>query len=124
MRTKQGELFTALPSLREELKGDEFVIVESNSLRKFLEPALFLQVIDLSKTDFKVSSQVFFDLADAYVLVTGPSDSQANNAASQPGALLARELRKGKPCIAVTATGRFVCDELTEFVRYRLHLSS
>src|SRR5512132_3578226 len=34
VRTKQGELVTALPSFREELENDRFVIVESNSLRR------------------------------------------------------------------------------------------
>src|SRR5689334_1375980 len=31
VRTKQGELFTALPALREAIANDDFVIVESNS---------------------------------------------------------------------------------------------
>ena len=125
VRTKQGELFTALPSLRSEIAADEFVIVESNSLRRFLEPTLFLQVIDPSRPDFKLSSQIFFDLADAYVVTNGLGGLEETGVTSQPsGALLSRELRKGKPCLAVTATERFVSEQLIELVRTRLRLGS
>ena len=118
VRTKQGELFTALPSLRSEIEGDEFVIIESNSLRRFLEPALFLQVIDPSKIDFKLSSQIFFDLADAYVLTDGLAGLEGVNVASQQSSvLLAREMGKGKPCLRVSAGERFVSPELVHLVR-------
>ncbi|HEX8091463.1 MAG TPA: hypothetical protein VF762_21595, partial [Blastocatellia bacterium] len=40
VRTRQGELFTALDALRSEIGNDEFVIVESNSLRRFIKPAI------------------------------------------------------------------------------------
>ena len=38
VRTKQGELATALPALTAKIEADEFVIVESNSLRRFITP--------------------------------------------------------------------------------------
>src|SRR6185436_8434765 len=41
VRTKQGELVTALPSFRNEIENDQFVIVESNSLRRFLAPSIY-----------------------------------------------------------------------------------
>ena len=63
VRTRQGELFTALAALRKEIESDEFVIVESNSLRKFMRPTLYLQVLDLFNTDFKPSARQYFDLA-------------------------------------------------------------
>src|SRR5438034_10450884 len=66
VRTKQGELFTALPAFRKKIEADKFVIVESNSLRRFINPAIYLQVFDPSMSDFKPSAQQYFDLSDAY----------------------------------------------------------
>src|SRR4030095_6589189 len=65
VRTKQGDLATALPAFRERIEGDEFVIVESNSLRRFIKPELYIQVLDTSTPDFKISTQPLFDLSDA-----------------------------------------------------------
>src|ERR1044071_10116689 len=69
VRTGQGELLAALPALKQEIADDEYVIVESNSLRRFIKPAVFLQVLDLASADFKASARQFFDLADAYLLI-------------------------------------------------------
>ena len=57
VRTGQGELQTALPALRAEIADDAYVIVESNSLRRFIKPAIFLQVLDPASPDFKASSR-------------------------------------------------------------------
>jgi len=116
VRTKQGELFTALPSLKKEIEGDEFVIVESNSLRRFMNPTLYLQVVDLTNPDLKLSSQEFFDLSDAYVVVNRPQKAEvATNAV-----LLAREIQKHKTCFTVRAEDRFINEEIIEFVRSKL----
>src|ERR1041385_2534228 len=37
VRTGQGELLAALPALRQTIAGEECVIVESNSLRRFIK---------------------------------------------------------------------------------------
>jgi molybdopterin-guanine dinucleotide biosynthesis protein len=119
VRTRQGDLVSALPTIRKEIEHDDYVIVESNSLRRFIKPSLYLQVIDQHSTDFKESAQQFFDLADAYLLVAAPS-------ASPPGpprltaSLLSRELRKGKPCLIVSAEDRFFSEEVMAFVRSAL----
>lgn len=117
VRTKQGELATALPAFTSKIEADEFVIVESNSLRRFIKPALYIQVLDAANPDFKVSAQQFFDLSDAYILVrkTGqglpvPADN----------ALLAREIEKKKPCFTVNEEDRFISQEVIEFVRSKL----
>ena len=116
VRTKQGELFTALPALRKQIEGDEFVIVESNSLRRFMNPVLYLQVLDTTNPDFKLSSQQFFDLSDAYVLVSRPTEAPvlANTV------LLEREVQKNKPCFTVKQEDRFINKEIVEFVRSKL----
>jgi molybdopterin-guanine dinucleotide biosynthesis protein len=118
VRTKQGELVTALPALREYIQEDEFVIVESNSLRRFMNPTIYLQVVDETNADVKISSQEFFDLSDAYVLVSRPQkDVSSTNAV-----LLAREILRNKPCFTVSEEDRFISGEIIEFVRSKLEV--
>ena len=118
VRTKQGELFTALPSLKEEIANDDFVIIESNSLRRFIKPDIYLQVIDRSNRDFKASAQEFFDLCDGYVLITGNSNGQSPNYNS--AALLRREIENDKPIFPVAVSDRFISNALIDFVRSKL----
>ena len=115
VRTKQGELFTALPALKEEIAKGDFVIVESNSLRRFIKPDLYLQVLDQSNQDFKSSAQEFFDLSDGYILTGG--NASENLAAND---LLQREVKKNKPVFAVTAADGFINKSLIDFVRSKL----
>ena len=120
VRTLQGDLVSALPTLHEEIAGDEFVIVESNSLRRFLKPTLYLQVLDSVNPDFKLSAQSFFDLADAYLIVTRPEADPVTPAAEMPSILLAQGIKKNKPCFKVRAEDRFMSQPLIEFVRSHL----
>ena len=76
LRTKQGFLAEGMPVLRESLKAaaqdssDTLInlIVESNSLLRFLKPTLYLAVLDPRREDFKPTAQSFLDRADAFVL--------------------------------------------------------
>jgi hypothetical protein len=89
LRTKQGYLAEGLPLLREALKevaggyevasgrrpatgeehgGARVLIVESNSLMRFVRPSLYFAVIDPLKEDFKESAQTALDRAHALVL--------------------------------------------------------
>jgi molybdopterin-guanine dinucleotide biosynthesis protein len=128
VRTKQGDLLSALPALRQEIASDEFVIVESNSLRRFLKPKIYIQLLDWLNPDFKQSAQDFFDLADAYVIVARSESELSRNeikteetkAEETKSALLAREIRKRKPCFNVRAEDRFMSQPLIEFVRGKL----
>ncbi|HTF38166.1 MAG TPA: hypothetical protein VK651_07640, partial [Blastocatellia bacterium] len=117
VRTKQGELSAALPAFKARIEADEFVIVESNSLRRFVTPALYVQVLDAANPDFKVSAQQFFDLSDAYILV---SKTGQRPAVPTDNALLAREIEKNKPCFTVNEEDRFISQEVIEFVRSKL----
>ena len=120
VRTGQGELLTALPALKQEIADDEYVIVESNSLRRFMKPAVFLQVLDLASGDFKASARQFFDLADAYLLINRPPDETAKAAAEAQAVLLAREIRRNKPCLPVCPQDRFTNQAVVDFVRSQL----
>ena len=117
VRTKQGELFNAFGAIKKAIEGCEFVIVESNSLRRFIEPTVYLQVLDPANPDFKLSAQLFFDLADAYVLVARGGDDQAEPMTGVQGVLLAREMAKKKSCFTVSAEERFMNQSVIDFVR-------
>jgi len=117
IRTKQGELASALPAFTQKIEADEYVIVESNSLRRFMEPELYIQVLELANPDFKVSAQQFFDLSDAYILVR---KSGQDEPIPTDNALLAGEIEKNKPCFVVCEENQFMSEEVIEFVRSRL----
>jgi hypothetical protein len=117
VRTKQGELSAALPAFTAKIETDQFVIVESNSLRRFMTPALYIQVLDAANPDFKVSAQQFFDLSDAYILVRKAGQRPA---VPTDNVLLAREIEKNKPCFTVNEEDRFISQEVIEFVRSKL----
>src|SRR5215467_15379798 len=71
VRTEQGHLAEAMPSLRQRLEGARNVIIESNSVLKFLRPDLYLTVLDPATADFKASAREFLDRADAVILHEG-----------------------------------------------------
>lgn len=78
VRTEQGRLAEAMPALRQRLEGARNVIVESNSVLKFLRPDLYLTVLDPATVDFKNSAREFLDRADGVILHdTGESAWQA-----------------------------------------------
>ena len=68
VRTQQGRLAEAMPSIRKHIADAANVIIESNSVMKFLRPDLYLAVLDPGTADFKQSAQQVLDRADAVVL--------------------------------------------------------
>ena len=70
LRTPAGGLGEALPRLRRLLDGTGNAIVESNSLLRFLRPDLCLMVMDGAVDDFKPTSRLFLDRADALVVTS------------------------------------------------------
>src|SRR5690349_10637951 len=65
VRTRQGMLAEAMPSIERKIAGAENVIMESNSIMRFLRPDLYLTVLDSATADFKDSAREFLDRADA-----------------------------------------------------------
>lgn len=122
VRTKQGELFTALPSLEKEIEKERFVIIESNSLRRFLKPTVYLQVLDPRQPDFKLSAQQFFDFADAYLIVGDRGRDSAPELRHTPwqNVSLARQIQKHTPYFMVTANEHFMNSAVADFVRSRV----
>jgi len=68
VRTATGGLELAVPAIREILAASQNLIIESNSIMQFLEPQLYLVVLDFGKDDFKTSSRHFLERADACVV--------------------------------------------------------
>jgi hypothetical protein len=68
VRTERGKLAEAMPTLRKRMEGARNVIIESNSILKFLRADLYLTILDPATPDFKRSAQEFLDRADAVIL--------------------------------------------------------
>ncbi len=100
LRTKQGRLAEALPTLREALRrcaaADGNVIIESNTLLQFLSPRLYVVVLDPSKEDFKESARQYLDRADGFVLrqrlPTEVCETKASRASAWEGRVSTRLL--------------------------------
>jgi hypothetical protein len=112
LRVRQGQLGQAFPVLQQALSGEEWVIIESNSIIEFLAPDVYLMVIDGSRRDFKESAQRFFDRADALVAVGPHWEERVWPNVRLSGA-------RSKPVFPVNAC-QYSSPELTEFVGRQL----
>jgi molybdopterin-guanine dinucleotide biosynthesis protein len=68
VRTRQGQLAEAMPHIRKEIAAAENVILESNSILRFLQPDIYASVLDTEIADFKRSSLRYLDRADAILV--------------------------------------------------------
>jgi len=111
VRTEQGRLAEAMPTLRQRLEGARNVILESNSVMKFLRPDLYLTVLNPETADFKNSAQEFLDRADAVILHETPLSPAWHAVSLKPVA--------GRPIFGITPPP-YVTREIAEFVRSSL----
>ena len=65
VRTQQGLLAEAMPRIRKELAAGGNVLIESNSILRFVRPDLYVAVLDPGIADFKPSALRYLDRADA-----------------------------------------------------------
>jgi len=112
IRTEQGRLAEAMPTFRKRLEGARNVIIESNSVLKFLRPDLYLTVLDPSTADFKSSAREFLDRADAVILHTSEVTAQWQSVSLKPLANI--------PMFRITSPN-YVTEEIVDFVRARLN---
>ncbi len=110
-RTEQGRLAEAMPTLRRRLEGARNVIIESNSVLKFLRPDLYLTVLDPSTADFKNSACEFLDRASAVLLHEAPDGAAWQSVSLKPVA--ERPVFRIKP-------PDYVTPEIVDFVRTSL----
>ena len=115
VRSEQGRLAEAVPIIRRRLAEAENVILESNSILKFVRPDLYLTVLDPSTADFKRSAQEFLDQADAVILhaakETDRGKAMWTNISLKPVA--------NRPIFHIHPPG-YVTPEIVEFVRNRV----
>ena len=112
VRTRQGMLAEAMPRLRKELAGAQNVILESNSVMRFLRPDLYITVLDAANPDFKASAKEYLDRADAVILHDPSGQAAWTNISLKPVA--------AKPMFRITPPP-YVTEELIEFVRQTLN---
>lgn len=127
LRARQGQLGQALPLLRRKLARTPWVVIESNSILEFVDPLLYLVVVDTSRNDFKTSAERWLGRADALIPV---ENGHAPVAISKAEAVLASEERparasvlqsiiRSKPSFPVRAPD-FWSGALKAFVRQRV----
>jgi len=110
-RTEQGRLAEAMPLLRRRLDGARNVIMESNSVLKFLRPDLYLTVLDPATADFKKSAREFLGCANAVILHNAPGAPVWQAVSLKPVA--------ERPVFRITPP-RYLTPEIVEFVRSSL----
>jgi hypothetical protein len=113
VRTEQGRLAEAMPALRKRLEESRNVIVESNSVLKFLRPDLYLTVLDPATGDFKTSAREFLDRASAVIL---HEDSNSHTTAWRAVSL---KPVANRPVFRITPPS-YVTTEIVEFVKARI----
>ena len=111
VRTEQGRLAEAIPTLRRRLEEAHNVILESNSVLKFVRPDLYLTVLDPATPDFKNSAREFLDRADAVILHDASGGAAWQSVSLKPVA--DRPIFRIKP-------PEYVTREIVDYVRSKL----
>jgi molybdopterin-guanine dinucleotide biosynthesis protein len=112
VRTQQARLAEAMPTVRSKIAGAKNVIIESNSVVRFLRPDLYITVLDPETADFKSSAREFMDRADAIIL----HDIRGNSPRWQDVSL---KPAAGRPVFSISPPP-YVSAELVDFVKARL----
>lgn len=112
VRTRQGDLASAMPALRREIARAENVILESNSVLRFLRPDVYAAVLDPHVADFKLSSLRYLDRADAILL---PGEEPSPEAWEGVSPTLLRGILRFR-----VPPPEYRCREFSEFVGARL----
>jgi len=115
VRTQQGRLDEAMPTLRKRIEESPNAILESNSILKFLQPDLYLAILDPATADFKLSAQQFLDRADAVILHSSRGEANWRNVSLK--SVAARPVFRIQP-------PQYVTPEIVRFVRRRLSATS
>jgi hypothetical protein len=115
VRTEQGRLAEAMPALRAKISPEQHLIMESNSVLKFMRPDLYLTILNPQVADFKASARQYLDLADA-VIVHQTGEKSAWKSVSLKPVL-------GKPIFSIQAPP-YVTPQIVSFVRSRLSPSA
>jgi hypothetical protein len=115
VRTEQGRLAEAMPTLRDRFKSARNVIIESNSVMKFLRPDLYLTILNPATADFKKSAQEFLDRADAVILHQSANSPSWQSVSLKPVA--------GCPVFQIKPP-EYVTPKIVDFVRAKLAIGA
>ncbi len=90
VRTRQGQLSQAMPRVRallaEAHHAGSDVMIESNSVLRFLQPDISLSVLDPARNDFKASALRYLDRVDALIVPAGAEFGEGWSGVSGPPA--------------------------------------
>lgn len=111
VRTEQGRLAEAMPELRSKLESAGNVIIESNSVLRFLRPDLYINVLDPATADFKHSAREFLDRADAVLIHRSTDEAAWDSVSLKP--------IKDRPVFPITPPP-YVTPQIAQFVRSKL----
>jgi len=112
VRTEQGRLAEAVPAIRHKLDEGKNVILESNSILKFVRPDIYLTVLDPANADFKKSAQEFLDRADAVIFHERTESPPAWNGVSLKSV-------HGRPAFYIRPPA-YITPEIVAFVKEKL----
>lgn len=112
VRTEQGRLAEAMPAIKRRLGESENAIFESNSILKFLEPDLYLTVLDPAVEDFKPSALAALNRADALIVHAGKNGNSS------------WRIPTGSQAIFQIQPSQYVTDKIVAFVEAKLRLLS
>lgn len=115
VRTEQGRLAEAMPAVRKKLESARNVIIESNSVLKFLRPDLYLTILDPATADFKNSAREFLDRADAVILHDAPAGPSWQSVSLKPIA--------DRPIFRITPP-RYVTKDMVDYIRSKLTVTA
>ncbi len=110
VRANPGQLGDAMPSLQSELKNAAHVIMESNSVVRFIRPDVYLVVLDPANPDVKESVREFLESADGVIL------HHASDAGAGPHEL---PISSDKALFRITPPD-YVTPEMVDFVCRRV----
>jgi hypothetical protein len=113
VRTAQGKLSEAMPAIQRRLDEAENTILESNSILKFIQPDLYISVLDPAVEDFKTSAQQYLSRADALIV------HQNNENCRWPGV----RLESINVAVFMVRQPEYVTRKIVEFVEERVKAS-
>ena len=121
VRGGEGSLEQAAPHIRQIIAEGSDTIIESNSVMRFVDPDLYLLVLDPAVEDFKDSAREFLPRVSAFIVNTGGNAAAAAGlpAKAVTVSAVAPPSLPPQPRFAIRPP-EFVTPELLAFIRERL----
>lgn len=115
VRTQQGHLDEAMPTIRRRLEGVGNAILESNSVINFIQPDLYLTILDPAVADFKASARRYLERADAVILHNSLGETAWHG--------VSKEAIASKPTFSFHPPA-YLNPEIIEFLRMKLRTAN